>query len=58
MVKMGKKFLSSKKVFEGKHDLSLDEAVSLVKDNASAKFDETVDLAINLVLTQNMLIKW
>ena len=26
----------------------LDEAVNLVKSNASAKFDETVELAINL----------
>ena len=48
MVKTGKKFLNAKKIFEGKHDLSLDEAVNLVKNNASAKFDETVDIAINL----------
>ena len=48
MVKTGKKFLNAKKLFEGKHDLSLDEAVNLVKNNASAKFDETVDIAINL----------
>ena len=48
MVKTGKNFLNAKKAFEGKHDLSLDEAVNLVKDNASAKFDETVDIAINL----------
>ena len=48
MVKTGKKFLSAKKEFEGKYDLSLEEAVSLVKSNASAKFDETIDIAINL----------
>ena len=48
MGKVGKKFLSAKKVFEDKQDLSLDEAVNLVKDNASAKFDETIDIAINL----------
>ena len=48
MGKVGKKFLSAKKAFENKQDLSLEEAVSLVKDNASAKFDETVDIAINL----------
>ena len=48
MVKAGKKFLSAKKEFENKHELSLDEAVSLVKSNASAKFDETIDIAINL----------
>ena len=48
MAKVGKKFLGAKKAFEGKHDLTLDEAVDLIKDNASAKFDETIDIAINL----------
>ena len=48
MVKTGKKFLSAKKEFEGKFDLSLEEAISLVKGNSSAKFDETIDIAINL----------
>jgi large subunit ribosomal protein L1 len=48
MGKVGKKFASAKKAFEDKHDVSLDEAVNLVKDNASAKFDETIDIAINL----------
>ena len=48
MVKSGKNFLNAKKAFEGKHDLSIDEAVNLVKNNASAKFDETIDIAINL----------
>jgi len=48
MVKTGKKFLSAKKEFEGKFDLSLEEAISLVKSNSSAKFDETIDIAINL----------
>ena len=48
MGKVGKKFLSAKKAFGEKQDLSLEEAVNLVKDNASAKFDETIDIAINL----------
>ena len=48
MVKTGKKFLNAKKEFDGKHDVSLEEAVTLVKSNASAKFDETIDIAINL----------
>ena len=48
MVKAGKKYLSAKTEFEDKYDISLDEAVSLVKSNASAKFDETIDIAINL----------
>ena len=48
MGKVGKKFLSAKKAFENKQELSLEEAVRLVKVNASAKFDETIDIAINL----------
>jgi len=32
----------------GKHNVSVDEAVNLVKSNASAKFDETVEIAMNL----------
>ena len=48
MVKTGKKFLSAKKEFEGKFDLSLEDAISLVKSNASAKFDETIEIAMNL----------
>lgn len=35
------------KVVAGKA-YGLDEAVSLVKDNATAKFDETVEIALNL----------
>ena len=48
MGKVGKKFLSAKKAFEDKQDLGLDEAINLVKNNASAKFDETIEIAINL----------
>ena len=48
MAKAGKKFLSAKKAFEDKQELSLEDAIHLVKNNASAKFDETVDIAINL----------
>ena len=48
MGKVGKKFLSAKKAFEDKQELGLEEAINLVRDNASAKFDETIDIAINL----------
>ncbi len=45
---MGKKMESAvKKVEEGK-DFSLEEAVKLVKETSYAKFDETVDMALNL----------
>ena len=48
MAKLSKRTRAAREAFEGKQDVSVEEAVSLVKDNASAKFDETVDIAMNL----------
>ena len=48
MGKAGKKYVKSKENFGESFNVSLDEAVALVKDNATAKFDETIDIAINL----------
>ncbi len=48
MAKLGKRMKAIKAAVEGKPVLPLDEAVGLVKANASAKFDETVELAMNL----------
>lgn len=48
MSNSGKRLKSAADAFAGKQDLSIEEAVSLVKNNAKAKFDETVDLAVNL----------
>ena len=48
MGKVGKKYAKSKENFGDLANVSLDEAVELVKNNASAKFDETIDIAINL----------
>ena len=53
MGKSGKKYIGAKKAFEGKNEVTLGEAVDLMKDNASAKFDETVDIAINLGVDPN-----
>ena len=44
----GKRIANIYKTFDKSKLYSLKEAVKLVKENASAKFDETVDLAINL----------
>ena len=33
---------------DGKENLSIEEAVALVKGNAKAKFDETIEIAMNL----------
>ena len=48
MGKVGKKYVKSKENFGELANVSLDEAVELIKNNASAKFDETIDIAINL----------
>ena len=48
MAKLGKRTRAAREAFEGKENVSVTEAVSLVKDNAKAKFDETVEIAVNL----------
>jgi len=48
MAKTGKRFAAAKAAFSGKADLSVEEAVALVKANAKTKFDETVDIAFVL----------
>jgi len=37
-----------REAFAGKENVTVEEAVALVKGNASAKFDETVEIAMNL----------
>jgi len=48
MAKHGKRVKAIKAAVKGKALLPLDEAVALVKSHATAKFDETVELALNL----------
>ena len=48
MATVGKRFAAAKAAFDGKSDLAVEEAVALVKANANAKFDETVDIAFVL----------
>jgi large subunit ribosomal protein L1 len=48
MAKLAKRTAAARKAFEGKSDLALAEAVALVKANATAKFDETFEIAMNL----------
>ncbi len=48
MAKIGKRSAAARKAFNGKANLAVAEAVALVKANATAKFDETVEIAMNL----------
>ena len=48
MAKVSKKLEAARAAFEGKSNLAVADAVALVKANASAKFDETVEIAMNL----------
>ncbi len=48
MAKLGKRSRSAREAFAGKEDLSVEEAVSLIKANSNVKFDETLEIAMNL----------
>ncbi|MCC5983344.1 MAG: 50S ribosomal protein L1 [Rhodobacteraceae bacterium] len=48
MAKHGKRLRAAREAFADKENLSVEDAVALIKANASAKFDETVEVALNL----------
>ena len=48
MGKIGKRFAAAREAVDRNKLYSLSEAVKLVKDNAKTKFDETVEVAVNL----------
>lgn len=48
MAKFGKRTRAAREAFGTKSDVTIEEAVSLVKSNAKSKFDETIEIAINL----------
>ncbi|MFY0658857.1 MAG: 50S ribosomal protein L1 [Shimia sp.] len=48
MAKLGKRTAAAREAFAGKSNLTVEEAVALVKGNAGAKFDETVEIAVVL----------
>jgi len=48
MAKLGKRTTAARAAFAGKTNLTVEDAVALVKSNANAKFDETVEIAMNL----------
>ena len=48
MAKIGKRSAKANEVFAGKTLISVEDAVKLIKGAASAKFDETLEIAMNL----------
>ncbi|CAD0186051.1 50S ribosomal protein L1 [Ruegeria sp. THAF57] len=48
MAKLGKRTRAAREAVAGKENLSIEEAVALVKGNATSKFDETIEIALNL----------
>ncbi|MCK0169424.1 50S ribosomal protein L1 [Jannaschia sp. S6380] len=48
MAKLGKRAKAAREAFAGKENLSVEEAVELIKANAKTKFDQTVEIAMNL----------
>jgi large subunit ribosomal protein L1 len=48
MAKIGKRIAAAKANVDRNNNYSVSDAVKLVKDNAKVKFDETIELALNL----------
>jgi large subunit ribosomal protein L1 len=48
MSKQGKRFSAAAKTVNPDHRYGINEAVKMVKANAKAKFDETIEIAVNL----------
>ncbi len=48
MAKQGKRIRAARGAVADKSELSVEDAVALIKANASAKFDETIEVAMNL----------
>ena len=48
MTKIGKRTTAARASFAGKENFTFEEAVKLIKSNSNTKFDETVEIALNL----------
>ncbi len=48
MAKSGKRLTAARTAFVGKENLSVADALALVKANATSKFDETIEISLNL----------
>ncbi len=48
MAKLGKRTRAAREAFAGKENVTVEDAVALIKGNSKTKFDETVEIAMNL----------
>ncbi|MEM9577587.1 MAG: 50S ribosomal protein L1 [Pseudomonadota bacterium] len=48
MAKLGKRTRAAREAFAGKENVTVEEAVALIKGNSNVKFDETLEIALNL----------
>lgn len=48
MAKFGKRTRAAREAFAGKADITVEEAVALIKGSAKAKFDETIEISMQL----------
>ncbi|MEQ9258215.1 MAG: 50S ribosomal protein L1 [Roseovarius sp.] len=48
MAKLGKRTRAAREAVAGKANVTVEEAVAVIKANAQAKFDETIEIALNL----------
>ena len=46
MAQLGKRLKATYAGFDSAKSYDLDEAIKIIKDNAKAKFDETIDIAL------------
>ena len=48
MAKLGKRTRAAREAFAGKENLTVEDAVKLIKEHSNVKFDETMEIAMNL----------
>ncbi len=48
MAKLGKRTRAAREAFADKADVTVEEAVAMIKANSKVKFDETMEIAVNL----------
>ena len=58
MAACGKRLKDAAKNFDRNQKYSIKESVKILQKSASKKFDETVELAINLGINAKKSVKW